>query len=650
MLVMQNAVIAYDISAIMILCVGAFYYLKNNSSWDIKYNSMGYLMLVGISTGLADIVRVSLSTTEYYGGTLWSSFNAVYIICISLVAPLYTMHIVGVTDTWHLVEVNAKEKIYAILPIVLCVILAIAGVKHPVIYNVAKDGELIICAGYYFIYIILILYLLMTLKYVYRISRYIEMINVVQLVLPLAIFAAGYAIQLYFYDQHIISLCIAVNFLAFILINAKAEEAVDITTGMHSFWMFTKDMKLRLLSGKKMMLILVDIVNYEHALRIAGYDEVVEKMHPLSYEMINVANGFGKKCMFYNNGGKYAIEVANANEKETYDIALALVKAINENMGLEISDFEIKINCCVAKCPEDISDVESLFMLISDLDTFPSATSVLAASDITGTEEFAVKKEMNTILDRAINNDYFSVYYQPIYDVKSGKFASAEALIRLKDPTFGFISPSIFIPLAEKSGMIHRIGSFVIDEVCKFIASEEYKKLGLDYIEINLSVTQCLRYDLADEIIGKVREYEIDPKSINLEITETASSYSTEKIYGNIMALSREGFTFSLDDFGTGYSNLMRITALPLDIIKLDRTFVLLMEKEGFEKTIENIIFMIKDMGKKVLVEGIETKEMIDVFTKMGVDDIQGFYYSRALCKTDYIDFVYRHNIENESV
>ncbi len=87
------------------------------------------------------------------------------------------------------------------------------------------------------------------------------MINVVQLVVPLAIFAAGYAIQLYFYDQHIISLCIAVNFLAFILINAKAEESVDITTGMHSFWMFTKDMKLRLLSGKKMMLILVDIVN-----------------------------------------------------------------------------------------------------------------------------------------------------------------------------------------------------------------------------------------------------------------------------------------------------------------------------------------------------------------------------------------------------
>lgn len=642
---MQDAVIAFDVSAIMILIVGGVYYLKTSSGWGLKYNAIGYVMLAGIIAGASDIVRVILCQTEYYGSITWSAFNAIYIICVSLVAPLYAMYVIGITDTWHLLDINKKEKIYAITPIAIAVSLALADVYYPVIYFVGDEGAFIYSWGYYVVNAIIIVYMIMVIKYIFKISRYIEILNEIQLIWPLLALFITMCIQYKYMDQHIVCFGIAIIFLIIILINTRAEESVDATTLMHSYWMFSKDMKLRLITGKKMKLILINIVNYEHALRIAGYDEVVELMRPLSYEMMSVVNGFSKKCMFYNNGGKYAIEVAGATKDEVDEIAVAIVKSINENMKLEVSDFEIKINCCVANCPEDIEDVESLFMLISDLDLFPITHRILSAVEITGTKEFTVKKEMNTILDKAITNDYFSVYYQPIYDVKTGKFASAEALIRLKDPKYGFISPGIFIPLAEKSGMIHKIGSFVIDEVFKFVASDEFKKLEVDYIEVNLSVKQCLRMDLADEIIEKAKKYNVDPKSINLEITETASTYSRDKIYGNVIALSREGFTFSLDDFGTGYSNLMRVTALPLDIIKLDRTFVLLMEKDGFKTTIESVIKMIKDMGKNVLVEGIETKEMVDAFTELGVDEIQGYYFSRPLNKNDYVSFVYKHNI-----
>ena len=203
---------------------------------------------------------------------------------------------------------------------------------------------------------------------------------------------------------------------------------------------------------------------------------------------------------------------------------------------------------CIVNSPEDVSDVGALFMLIGDLDKFPNDGNVLSASQITDTQEFILKKEMSTILDRAINNRYFSVYYQPIYNTQEQRFASAEALIRLKDPKYGFISPGVFIPIAEKSGAIHNIGSFVIEEVCKFIASPEFEELGVDYIEINLSVMQCLRSDLADEIISAAEKYQIDPGKLNLEITETASSYSQEKLLNNIKVLNRAGFKFSLDD------------------------------------------------------------------------------------------------------
>ena len=282
----------------------------------------------------------------------------------------------------------------------------------------------------------------------------------------------------------------------------------------------------------------------------------------------------------------------------------------------------------------------ALFMLISDLDLAEATGRVLSAESITGTKEFTMKKEMSTIIDRALANHYFSVFYQPIYDTKTGKFSSAEALLRLRDPKYGYISPQLFIPLAEKSGAIHAIGSFVLEEVVKFIASDDFKQLGVDYIEINLSVMQCLRSNLADEIIDLTRKYKVPPSKINLEITETASGYSQSKLNTNITKLTENGFTVSLDDFGTGYSNLMRIAQLPLNIVKLDRAFVLMEESGGNHIIIKNLIRMLKDMNLRVLVEGIETEEMVESFTQMGVDEIQGFYYSRPLTKSAYLRFL----------
>ena len=307
---------------------------------------------------------------------------------------------------------------------------------------------------------------------------------------------------------------------------------------------------------------------------------------------------------------------------------------------MDVADFELETTTCLACCPDDISDMDSLFMLISDIDLAETDGRIVSASHITGTREFEMKREMATIIDRALANHYFSVFYQPIYDIREKRFASAEALVRLRDPRFGYISPSLFIPLAEKNGAIHAIGSFVREEVVKFIASDDFKPLGVDYIEINLSAMQCLRSDLADEIIDLCTRYGIDPQKINLEITETASAYSQSKLYGNISILADHGFSFSLDDFGTGYSNLMRIASLPLDIVKLDRAFVLMEEGGGHHVIIRNLIEMLKNMNLKVVVEGIETEEMAQSFIQMGVDEIQGFFYSRPLTKSAYIRFV----------
>lgn len=641
---MINAVTAYDISALMILAVSGAYFIRTNPSRTSRYNIFVNIMFLGIVAGIADINRILLARAGLITSMQWRVANIVYLAAVSISAPFFYLYICGITDTWHLMKKRFLHVALVAISLLTSITILGMGLFNDVVVRFDEDMNIEYAWGYYFVYICIFICLFETFALVSFLKQFISKKLSFDLAIPICVVLLGLFVQMFIPEQHVIAFAVSVNVLLLVLINRRAEESLDVTTGMHSYWMFAKDMELKMKTGKEMKLILINIVNYEQIVRMTGYDNVLEMMRPLSGEIRRALrnNRVGTNC-YYNGNGKFAVELNKKQYSDVHEIASEIIKSINENLKLEVSDFVIRINACIVNCPEDVSDIDSLFMLVSDMDLLNEDKKVKLASQITSTNEFKMKKDMATILDRAINNHYFSVFYQPIYNTHTKRFASAEALIRLRDPKYGYISPGLFIPLAEKSGAIHKIGSFVIDEVCKFIASDEFKALGVDYIEINLSVMQCLRTDLAEEIIRKANYYGIDHRKLNLEITETASAYSQEKIHGNVMALNKEGFTFSLDDFGTGYSNLMRVTSLPFSIIKLDRSFVLLGEKPGHNEIIGNIIKMIKEMEMDVLVEGVETKEMMEQFTHLGVDEIQGFYFSRPLTKSDYIRFLKKH-------
>lgn len=208
------------------------------------------------------------------------------------------------------------------------------------------------------------------------------------------------------------------------------------------------------------------------------------------------------------------------------------------------------------------------------------------------------------------------------------------------DEEYGFISPDIFIKAAEKSGAIHRLGDFVLKEVFEFIGTEEFEKSGLDYIEINLSVQQCLQANLADNIIDLMDCYKISPDKVNLEITESVAGFSQSVVTNNLLKLNKTGIRFSLDDYGTGYSNIRRLGILPISIVKLDKLFVDEYHNEAIKIIIKHSVNMFKELDLKILVEGVETKEQLDEFIEVGCDYIQGFYYSMPLVAKDLIEFL----------
>lgn len=265
--------------------------------------------------------------------------------------------------------------------------------------------------------------------------------------------------------------------------------------------------------------------------------------------------------------------------------------------------------------------------------------------DETVLAEMHREKEIERLIEEALKEDRVEVFYQPIYSIKEDKFTTAEALVRIRDEEKNLVPPGLFIPIAEKNGKILTLGNSILEKVCRFIREREPQKLGMDYIEVNLSVVQCADEKLASSFIAMLNEYEIAPDRINFEITESAELKRRDIFKANLEALQEYGISFSLDDFGTGHSNLNYIVEMPVEIVKFDRDMTnAFFVEEKARVIMETAINMIHDMGLKVVVEGIETREQFEKMKELGVDYIQGFFFSRPVPQDEFYDFIKKNN------
>lgn len=267
-------------------------------------------------------------------------------------------------------------------------------------------------------------------------------------------------------------------------------------------------------------------------------------------------------------------------------------------------------------------------------------------SEVIIVDENELKKRQRSIEIRdalywAFNHDGIEVFYQPIYDIKAGKFSSLEALVRLRDEYGTLIPPSEFVEHAERNGMIIKIGDIVFSKVCEFMQRMHIEEYGIDFVEVNLSVVQCMQDDLARRLENIMGEYQIAPYRINFEITESAAASSQSVLFGNMRELIDYGVGFSLDDFGSGYSNIAYVVGLPLKIIKIDKSLVAsFFDSEKVKIATETMIDMIHRLGMKIVVEGVETEEVYKVFKDLGVEYIQGYYFSKPLPKEKVLNFI----------
>jgi EAL domain-containing protein (putative c-di-GMP-specific phosphodiesterase class I) len=257
------------------------------------------------------------------------------------------------------------------------------------------------------------------------------------------------------------------------------------------------------------------------------------------------------------------------------------------------------------------------------------------------------RRQIEDMVIDAMENDRIEIHYQPIYDISTGLFSSAEALvrIRLKDGTLMY--PDDFIPIVEESGRIIPLSDNIYKKVLSFIKLYRIEKLGVNRVALNLSVKQGERAVFVSRFLELLEKHSINPNLINLEITETSSLSSKENLLTNMKKLTEHGITFSLDDFGSGSSNLNYIIDMPISTVKLDRYLTDEYFKNSRAKAIvKTIIEMSHSLGIKIIAEGIETEVGLNEMKQLGVDFIQGYYFSKPVPEHEYLKFIQINNLK----
>ncbi len=643
--------ISFDISAIVVLVLLLMSALIRKATIGKTNKIFLSAIVLCIITTCFDIMAAIFDAAGANYRQMMMFSHTGYLLIHNFESVVHVIFVISVMDLWHKLKKNIPLQVFIVLPYLTVFALILTNPLTGLMFNVDNGiythgplfFTLYICAGSYLlidIYVIIknrILITKMKAAGLLSMAGICLLTVIIHLILP----------------QQLVE-CFGVSLSLFIVSLAvqRPEERLDSDTGFYRHSAYANDAKNSFMSGKHWHVVMLNIANYSSVNSMLGYEQTIEVLKIVSEKIRLLNKNLGNKGeLYYLDRGRFRIVFSEKERTIAETCATLLNNELKSKIRYNGFDITLSPMIVLARCPEEIESFKSLMAFGLDFhEKNPYTGKVICAPEIYHHDDFEIKNNINKIIENALENRSFQVYYQPIYSISEGKFVSAEALLRLFDKEHGFISPEILVPAAEKSGAIHKIGEYVFEEVCKFVSSEEFEQLGLDYIEVNLSVAQCMHGDLADKILMIMQQYKVPANRINLEITETAASYSQRVMTDNLNKLARAGVEFSLDDFGTGYSNMKRVVSLPLKIVKLDKSFVDEQANPKMWIFLQNTVKMLKDMNMEIVVEGIETKEMVDAFSELKCDFIQGYYFSKAISKDDFIKFILKSHKKENSV
>ncbi|MDY7068277.1 hypothetical protein PsexTeo8_47800 [Pseudomonas extremaustralis] len=351
-------------------------------------------------------------------------------------------------------------------------------------------------------------------------------------------------------------------------------------------------------------------------------------------------------------GDQFALVQADIDQPyEAAELAQSILDDLEAEFALDHEEIRLRATIGITLFPEDGDSTEKLLQKAEQTMTLAKSRSrnryqfYIASVD----SEMRRRRELEKDLRDALSRNQFHLVYQPQISYRDHQVVGVEALIRWQHPEHGLVPPDLFIPLAEQNGTIIPIGEWVLDQACRQL--REWHDLGFTGLRmaVNLSTVQLHHAELPRVVNNLLQIYRLPPRSLELEVTETGLMEDISTAAQHLLSLRRSGALIAIDDFGTGYSSLSYLKSLPLDKIKIDKSFVQdLLDDDDDATIVRAIIQLGKSLGMQVIAEGVETAEQEAYIISEGCHEGQGYYYSKPLPARELAAFL-KHSERNNA-
>jgi diguanylate cyclase (GGDEF)-like protein/PAS domain S-box-containing protein len=395
--------------------------------------------------------------------------------------------------------------------------------------------------------------------------------------------------------------------------------------------------KLNKMQSRKGAVIYIDIDNFKTLNDNFGhhFGDMVLKL--FSQLVTTLLGKYGELARL--GGDEFAILIYEFdNIKKIEKICNEIYECIKEPFEVMGNEIYITASLGVAIFPDDSSDIDEL-LKFCDFAMYKSkhkGKNQCTFFDRQISEAYFRKLLIESELKNSITNNELHIFYQPQINASNNEIVGIEALIRWNNNKLGNVPPSEFIPIAEKNGYITQIGNWVLNETLKMTRIWRNKGYKFNTISVNISPIQIKRSDFKDNLLNTCVKHNIPPSILEIEITEGTLVEIRKDRIRVLNELIDRGVNIAIDDFGTGYSSLNYLTTLPVNTLKIDKSFIDNISNENNQAVIRSIVHLSKSLKYKIITEGVETKEQVDLITGLGCNIIQGYYFSKPLSESDF--------------
>ena len=637
----QSFALGVGISSLLICVVNLIYTLILKRTDKLQNRLFVAILCILLINSLTNIFS-SIYSSELHASDGIASFAVqgaryLYFATHTALCPFFFYYVSNVS--FISTRLANRRFLLLSLPFFFTELLAITNPLTHFVWKIDTDMQFQRNWGEFLIYIVALFYYVLSMIVIGRTWQFISKKRRTALIFFITIVSIGIIVQLINKYIKVEVLAEAVGFTGVMMSVENEDDRMDFGMGFYNRTALGLDIGGCLQNERKLHILMIRIQNYDLVNRLAGEGEASTVTDIISDHLTSIVKRY---YIYVPDKNTFILTLYDKSEEYVDTLVGEIKKRFEEPWDYKEYSIQLDALIVLAEIPKQIRSTAELFYMIDNPIRTKEGKNVLRGGDLS----FIMRRQaVEDAVSRGFAENSYEVYYQPTYHL-NGKLHGAEALIRMHDKELGNLYPDEFIPIAEQSGLIDDIDEFVLDQVCRFLKTGIPAKYGIDNINVNLSVLQCMRPGFVESIKEIVNRYSVDRRKINFEITESIAADDYETLSGVIRELKKEGFLFSMDDYGTGYSNVSAVFSLNLDVIKIDKSILWGAEKSAMGKVIlENTIRMIKQMKKKILVEGVETESQIRLLEEMKVDYLQGFYFSKPVPKSDFVKLIAKENM-----